>query len=379
MKLEGMDGNKKTGKILFEIGILIMIGTLLATCGIWQCIVGQWKVSLGGELFPKAFIQSGGSCGITYLNQENIYISFLSVLFSFLGNKEEKVLIINLILQLLGILFFYLGSKKLFGFVFPLSVAFISGVLSGCFYPVIMDTSMHMVWFLAGGLFWICALLFHNLLELPGMYLKYILMGILVGISCYVDIAGIILFLTFVLFILLSKGFDSREKFLHLLCFFLCVINSYFVMFYLWNNFNFDGELFRQWIQERFSYCITKMGIGQYVSLGIIMVLCVIFYVVNGQKNFLSAEEEEEDMTEEIAAQMLPLVFEEGEAVSSQTTTEEAKQKDELQKPVKLLENPLPLPKKYVKKEMDYAFEPTPEQMHYDLNNYNVNDDYDLK
>ena len=28
---------------------------------------------------------------------------------------------------------------------------------------------------------------------------------------------------------------------------------------------------------------------------------------------------------------------------------------------------------------MNYAFEPTPDQMHYDLNNYSVDDDYDLK
>ena len=41
--------------------------------------------------------------------------------------------------------------------------------------------------------------------------------------------------------------------------------------------------------------------------------------------------------------------------------------------------NPLPLPKKHRKKEMDYGFEPPKELMHYDLNNYNVNDDYDLK
>lgn len=40
--------------------------------------------------------------------------------------------------------------------------------------------------------------------------------------------------------------------------------------------------------------------------------------------------------------------------------------------------NPLPLPKKHVKKEMDYAFEPEKEQMHYDLNNYRVEDDYDI-
>ncbi len=41
--------------------------------------------------------------------------------------------------------------------------------------------------------------------------------------------------------------------------------------------------------------------------------------------------------------------------------------------------NPLPLPKKHIKKEMNYAFEPPKELMHYDFNNYRAEDDYDLK
>lgn len=48
-------------------------------------------------------------------------------------------------------------------------------------------------------------------------------------------------------------------------------------------------------------------------------------------------------------------------------------------KNLKLIPNPLPLPKKHIKKVMGYAFEPSKELMHYDLNNYNVNDDYDLR
>lgn len=47
--------------------------------------------------------------------------------------------------------------------------------------------------------------------------------------------------------------------------------------------------------------------------------------------------------------------------------------------PVTFIPNPLPVPKKHVKKEMDYAFEPAKEKMHYDLNNYRPEDDYDLK
>ena len=46
---------------------------------------------------------------------------------------------------------------------------------------------------------------------------------------------------------------------------------------------------------------------------------------------------------------------------------------------IQFIPNPLPVPKKHMKKAMDYAFEPPKELMRYDLNNYNVNDDYDLK
>ena len=51
----------------------------------------------------------------------------------------------------------------------------------------------------------------------------------------------------------------------------------------------------------------------------------------------------------------------------------------EVMKPINFIPNPLPLPKKHVKKEMNYAFEPSADMMHYDYNNYRFDDDYDLK
>jgi len=47
-------------------------------------------------------------------------------------------------------------------------------------------------------------------------------------------------------------------------------------------------------------------------------------------------------------------------------------------KEIKFIENPLPLPKKHVKKSMDYRFEPEPELMKYDIE-VKENDDFDLK
>ena len=386
MKLENMDGNKKTGKILFETGILIMIATLLSTVGIWQGISQGWKVSLGGDLFFRAFIQSQGKYIITYLNQESLYIAFLSVLFSFLGNKEELVLIINLILQLAGILFFFLGSKKLFRFVFPLAVAMISGILSGCFYPIYMDSSMHMIWFLSGFLFWICAKIY---CDLSGMYLKYILIGIILGISCYVDMAGCFLVVVFILLTLATKKLTLKDKSLQLLCFFLCLVNGYFVMFYLWNNFLFDSVLFHQWLADKTRHFMVEEGLNQYISLGIILGISVIFFIIKRReiatensvaeelvgKNVVTSVEEP---TETVLETKLDVVTDVKEEVQK-PSIEMNKETPEIPKPIKFIENPLPLPKKHVKKEMNYAFEPTSDQMHYDLNNYRFDDDYDLK
>ena len=386
MKLENMDGNKKTGKILFETGILIMIATLLSTVGIWQGISQGWKVSLGGDLFFRAFIQSQGKYVITYLNQESLYIAFLSVLFSFLGNKEELVLIINLILQLAGILFFFLGSKKLFRFVFPLAIAMISGILSGCFYPLYMDSSMHMIWFLSGLLFWICAKIY---CDLSGMYLKYILIGIILGISCYVDMAGCFLAVVFILLTLATKKLTLKDKSLQLLCFFLCLVNGYFVMFYLWNNFLFDSVLFHQWLTDKTKHFMVEEGLNQYISLGIVLAISVIFYIIKRREkatensvaeelvgmNVVTAVEESTETLLETKVDVVTDVKEEVQKPSIEMN----KETPEIPKPIKFIENPLPLPKKHVKKEMNYAFEPTSDQMHYDLNNYRFDDDYDLK
>ena len=359
MKSENMDGNKKTGKILFELGLLIMIGTLLSYFGIQQCIFQDWKVSMGEELFSKAFIQTGGGYVLTYLNQESIYLSFLSVLFSFLGNKEELVLIINLILQLVGISFFYLGARKISTLTFSVIVAIISGLLSGYYYSVTVDCPMHIIWCLSGILFWILTKVY---CDCRGKFLRHLFIGIILGISCYVDITAFFLLLVFIIFTLVDGRFSFKENFLQFLWFLITVVSSFFTMFYLWNNYLFNESLFYKWLDERLYYFTKATQFNHYVSLGIIFMFTVIFFAINHPENNVEvAEESAPEVTSEIAEE--PRI--EPTEVNS--------------KPIKFIENPLPLPKKHVKKEMNYAFEPTPDQMHYDLNNYSVDDDYDLK
>ena len=392
MKPKNIAGNKKTGKILFEAGILIMIVNLLSVYGIWQSILNGWRIQ-GGELCFQAFIKSGGKYVITYLEQESIYISFLSVLFSFLGNKEEIVSIINLILQAGGVIFFYLGAKNLFRFVFPLALTFIAGLLSVCFYPVITDNSMHLIWCLSGLIFWFGS---KSFMDVSGKFLKRIFLGILLGILCYIDLAGFFLLTAFLLFILIAKEFDLKEKkiqFVHFIWFLLAVINGFFVMFYLWNNFKLNQDTFSYWLSDKLSHFMYEEGLNQYICLGLILIISVIFYTIkrsgkpkNTSKTETIAVNETQNPENETQNTKVPSsklvtpkkdVPEEKEVVAVEITTEAAE--SEVKKPIKFIENPLPLPKKHVKKEMTYAFEPTKDQMHYDLNNYRLDDDYDLK
>lgn len=401
MELRNMNENKKTGKILLETGIFFIVLVLLCLFGIWQSVSQDFKITLGGMNFPQAFMKSGGGYQITYLNQESFYISFLSVIFSFLGNKEEIVPVINLILQMLGIVFYYYGAKKLFHRIFPLATVVIGSLLTICFYPVTADNSMHLVWFLSGFLFWTgtgCLL---------GKPIKRVLLGVLLGIFCYIDISGFILFITFTLLILMTKEVvvkGNRIPLIYFLYFLLGNINGYFVMFYLWNQFRFDFLVLEKWFQDKTAFWNSSDMINQYLSIVIIFGIVIIYYFITSSKKkssegvenstegaFSLEEVVENSLTIDIPTEEISQNSTEKD-ISIEEIPENTEEKDisieeisdiaeetEQPKPIKFIENPLPLPKKHVKKEMNYAFEPTQEQMHYDLNNYQIDDDYDLK
>ena len=387
MKLRNMNENKKTGKILLETGFFFIVLVLLCLFGIWQSVSQDFKITLGGMNFPQAFMKSGGGYQITYLNQESFYISFLSVIFSFLGNKEEIVPVINLILQALGIVFFYLGAKELFRHVFPMATAVISTLLSACFYPVTADTSMHMIWFLSALLFWIGAE------SLSGTYIKRIFLGILLGIFCYIDLAGFILLLTFILFIIMTKELSlkgNKIPFIYFLYFLLGSIFGYFPMFYLWNNFRLDFIVLEKWFLDKTAFISASDTVNQYLSIVIVFGIVIIYYFITSSKKksseavenpaeraFSLEEIAENSLAIDIPTEEIPQNLEAKELSAAETS--EKTEETEQPKPIKFIENPLPLPKKHVKKEMNYAFEPTQEQMHYDLNNYQIDDDYDLK
>ena len=377
MNLQKVDGNNKTGNVGLEIGILILAACIFSTFSIGQAASNGWMITGGGKLFSQAFIRSGGPYVITYLNQESIYLSFLSVLFSFLGNKEAIVSFMNFILQIAGIFFFYLGTRRLFSNMFPLALAFVSGLLSIRFFPVVEDSSMHMVWGLTGIIFWMGSF---ALKKGRGIVIKRMILGILLGICCYIDMVGFFLLLTFFVSILFSKDtpvHDIKNIVVYYLNYILSAVYGFFVMFYLWNNFLFNQEVVQYWLKDKIQYLEMQSGLNQYSCLAVLLFLIAVFYVLKSP-----AAETEYVAFEAVALEQI--VVEETVGCGSLEKSESETQDDivseqESVKTIKFIENPLPLPKKHVKKEMNYAFEPTSDQMHYDYNNYTLDDDYDLK
>ena len=360
MKQKSMDRNQKTGKILIEAGILIMVLNIVSSYGIWQAILDGWKIS-DGSLYPQAFINTQGIYFINYLNGKSFYLYVLSVVFSFLGNKGQLVPIINLIFQLFGILCFYYGTKRICSYFFSYIILFVSIIISIGFYPINRDTSMHLIWMLSGFVFWVSVCSYNKVKRVYG---KYLLAGLLIGIGCYVDFAGLYLLATVLLLLLVAKEHSVKEKILQMVFCLLCVVNGYFIMFYLWNNFTFNLSLFEGWVLDKAASFYTLLGLYENIALGVLLFLVVLFSVF--QKFQKKEVIDEKDSREQI------------HTVEHITKMQEAEE-DNSTIVVNYIPNPLPLPKKHVKKEMTYAFEPTKEQMHFDLNNYNVEDDYDLK
>ena len=384
MNSQSMDTRKKTGKLLFEIGILIISITIVVGAGVYQAILNNWRVDSNGELFFQAFIQAGNSLRITYLNQQSLYIQVLSVFFSFLGNKEELVLIINLILQILGIIFIFYGTKINCSYILSLMILFLSVISSIAFYPINIDTPMHFIWVSCGIIFWICQLIFS---QNKGKYFKFLVIGFIIGICCYIDLAAIFLFVSLLFMMIISDRYSTKEKGLQLLGYFLSVISAFSIMFYLWNNLSFNYQYFLQWINEKLTVFSTRTNLYGYISICILLILSVVFSIFKLQ---LKADvNTEEELVEEIITSNETITVEKVQENESSSVEGSIKIENndvpnnniepEVMKPINFIPNPLPLPKKHVKKEMNYAFEPSADMMHYDYNNYRFDDDYDLK
>lgn len=401
-RLQRLNYKQHCGNHIFEIGVLLMVTNLMTAIYIWQSISSGWKITQGGDNFPLAFVLQKPEIFKPVGNQTDAYIGILRVIFSFLGNKEAIVLLFNFLFLLGGIAFFYRGSRRKIQSGGSLILTALAGIICVFSFDVNSDSSMVIIWAVLGAGFWLMCYLTDAISFFYGKsdalsWIFSFLVGGITGCFLYFDLSGLLLILSLLFFVLLPLEENSliNEEMGQKIGKFLAIISGAFLVFFLLASsvytYDFTTEFFfNAWLNNRINFYFEATNFHQLLSVIIVYLVYWTLHIIYRKLHYIEAGAMNEckvacDLQESIQTQSIGR--EENQKISqdeAQNSNKEVlslpgKGELEIKSKVQLLHNPLPGPRKHVKKVMDYAFEPTVDKMHYDLNNYNVNDDYDLK
>lgn len=366
------------------------------------------------EYYETALVKAGGSIPFIRHGASYLYTCVLSVVFSFFGNKQAVGIVLQMVLQLLGILCFYFAVRRLAGkkeAVLSLAVMTFSEAMVNSQFTL---TAENLYFFLYAGMFLLLSV--YKSYEEKGRKTWLVLMfllglGLGTGYLVYLDIAGV-LFLAAVFYVIVSKK-RKKGKNITYICFeaggFLLGLSGLFLReaavngtaflnaavswgkFYLsdwkWNfavvgpDVTPVGNLFcllaSMWVFFAFfgkkeddsgMYMLSLVGIAVLVSFGrtnmSYQLLATAYWSVLAAIGVASVitEKKEEPMN---------TIKKEEDTLIIESLEEEPENR------IHFIENPLPLPKKHVKKTMDYAFEPEAELMKFDIE-VSDDDDFDL-
>lgn len=401
-KLQQLNLKKHCENHIFETGILLMVTNLMTAIYIWQSISSGWKIIQGGDNFPLAYVLQKTEEFNHVGNQRDAYIGLLRVIFSFLGNKEAVVLLFNFLFLFIGTAFFYRGARRKIQSGGSLILTALAGIICVFFFDVNSDSSMIIVWMTLGAGFWLMCYLTDAISSLNMKsdalsWLFSLLAGGISGCFLFFDLSGfllIILLLFFVIFPLEKSLFVSEaggQKIRKLLAILSGAALAFFLLTSSIYTYDNTGEIFiKAWLSDRMNFYFETTSFYQLLSAGTVyliywtlhIVYRKLYYVEAGTTNRcdVACDLQESIQTQSIGKEETPKISQEEIQISNkEVLSVPGKEELEIKSKVQLLHNPLPGPRKHVKKVMDYAFEPTVDKMHYDLNNYNVNDDYDLK
>lgn len=368
------------------------------------------------EFFEMATVRANGSIPVIRHGASYLYTGMLSVLFAFFGNKQTVGIVMQMVLQILGILCFYFAVRNFVGKKEALLSLTVMAFFPAMIRNIFSLTPENLYFFLYAGMF-----------LLLSVYKKYeekgrktllvwgflVLLGIGCGYLVYLDIVGLLFFVA-VLFVILSKkrkkgknasylGFVAGST--------LCGLSGLFLLECMENGNTFLNTLLA-WgnlYVNSFSWNWSMAG-PELSIVGNLFLLSLAGWVVLG---FFKKKEDDSSLymlsivilvcfvsfgKQNMSYQLLTTAYwsilvaigvfsvmitgkNEGtvkrkgaEMVAEQTVLQPEEKKQEIH----FIENPLPLPKKHVKKTMNYGFEPDNELMKYDIETSD-DDDFDLQ
>ena len=112
--------------------------------------------------------------------------------------------------------------------------------------------------------------------------------------------------------------------------------------------------------------------LNTFLLLGIYVILSFFYIFIKLIKHILSSGKDSDTETEDIAEIPIELPIQSAN-LNHEIPAEEKKKSDSF------IEPPLPMPKKHVKKEMSYAFDPNFDMMHFDHEDMTGKDFFDLE
>lgn len=403
-------GNKRSGKALDRrmrnrnadnrksiLPELLIAGLLFAVMTVMRLFYINSHEIQGAGFYELCRIQAGTQMPQLEYGVGDLYAKMLYLLFWLFGNHMLYAAYLQMALQMAALVFFYFALRNLWGFI-PAIAAEAALLVFPEFLEslVILNQENLLLFLLCGNLALAAAVLGRTARKqnAAGGYAFVILVsGVGAGLCAYLEKLYLAVPAMLLLVLLLIKrpeeatGIQRRRLQVPVyliglgLGFGVCLLvkrqitgQQYAAVWAEYDRVQLSGEVFLS--GSVMNYASALLLFFVFVAAAAAMVIysyCEKEQILPEIKKSEIKKSEIEKM--EIKESELKAVTgqENSRSVQEQLPQETAEEK----KTVKYIENPLPLPKRHVKKEMDYGFEPDCDLMKYDVM-VEENDDFDL-
>lgn len=429
-------GNKRSGKALDRImrnrnadnrksilPELLIAGLLFTGMTVMRLFYINSHEIQGAGFYELCRIQIGTQMPQLEYGVGDLYAKLLYLLFWLFGNHMLYAAYLQMALQIASLVFFYFALRSLWGFIPALAAEAALLVFPEFLKSLtILNQENLLLFLLCVNLCLAAAVLSRTLRKqsTAGRYALVILVsGICAGLSAYLEKLYLAVPAALLLALLLMKrpkeaqGMQKRRLQLPVyligmgLGFGVCLLvkrqitgQQYAAVWAEYDRVQLSGEVFL--LGSVMNYASALLLFFVFVAAAAAMV--IYSYCEKAQilpeikeeiqiqdiESFEKSETEEEIKKSEIKkseikkSEIEKMEIKESEikAVTGQENSRNVQEQQpqetaEEKKTVKYIENPLPLPKRHVKKEMDYGFEPDCDLMKYDVM-VEENDDFDL-
>lgn len=402
---------------------LLIAGLLFAVMTVMRLFYINSHEIQGAGFYELCRIQAGTQMPQLEYGVGDLYAKMLYLLFWLFGNHMLYAAYLQMALQMAALVFFYFALRNLWGFI-PAIAAEAALLVFPEFLKslTILNQENLLLFLLCVNLCLAAAVLSRTLRKqsTAGRYALVILVsGICAGLSAYLEKLYLAVPAALLLALLLMKrpkeaqGMQKRRLQLPVyligmgLGFGVCLLvkrqitgQQYAAVWAEYDRVQLSGEVFLSGSVMNYASALLLFFVFVAAAAAIVIysycekaqILPEIKEEIQIQdiESFEKSETEEEIKKSEIKkseikkSEIEKMEIKESEikAVTGQENSRNVQEQlpqetAEEKKTVKYIENPLPLPKRHVKKEMDYGFEPDCDLMKYDVM-VEENDDFDL-